>query len=180
VRAAIAAELAGLGQRMLEMSVAYVQARKHFGVPVGSFQDVGHLCAQMLLYTESARSAAYYAAWAADADADRLPEGAALAAATAADAGREVAASAIQSHGGIGFSWESDVHWFYKRAQLDAALLGGAARHRQALTRLVAARQTESPVMDPRSSRRSGWTDIHGRQFRPAALIAVSPEEHHP
>jgi alkylation response protein AidB-like acyl-CoA dehydrogenase len=98
----------------------------------------------MLLDTESARSAAYFAAWAADADLDRLPEAAALAAATAADGGRDVTAAAIQAHGGIGFTWEADVHWFYKRAQLDAALLGGAARHRAALARLGVARVRDS------------------------------------
>jgi alkylation response protein AidB-like acyl-CoA dehydrogenase len=122
------------------MTVEYVKDRKQFGVPVGSFQAVSHRCAQMLLQTESARSAAYFAAWAADADPERLPEGAALAAAAAADGGREVTASAIQAHGGIGFTWEADVHWLYKRAQLDTALLGGAGRHRAALARLGAAR----------------------------------------
>src|SRR5438105_3112935 len=77
---------------------------------------------------------------AADADPDRLPEGAALAAAAAAEAGREVTASAIQAHGGIGFTWEADVHWLYKRAQMDAALLGGEHRHRAALARQAASR----------------------------------------
>ncbi len=140
VRAAIAAELVGVCQRALDMTLEYVKDRKQFGVPVGSFQAVSHRCAQMLLQTESTRSAAYFAAWAADADPERLPEAGALAAACAADAGREVAASAIQAHGGIGFTWEADVHWLYKRAQLDAALLGGSRRHRAALARMGAAR----------------------------------------
>ena len=140
VRAAIAAEVVGVCQRALEMTLEYVKDRKQFGVPVGSFQAVSHRCAQMLLHTESARSTAYFAAWAADADPERLAEAAALAAAAAADGGREVTASAIQAHGGIGFTWEADVHWLYKRAQLDAALLGGARRHRAALARLGAAR----------------------------------------
>ena len=108
------------------MTLAYVKDRKQFGVPVGSFQAVAHRCAQMLLSTECARSTAYFAAWAADADPERLPEAAALAGAAAADGGREVTASAIQAHGGIGFTWEADVHWLYKRAQLDTVLLGGA------------------------------------------------------
>jgi alkylation response protein AidB-like acyl-CoA dehydrogenase len=94
----------------------------------------------MLLGTETVRSTALFAAWAADADPERAPEGAALAAAAAAEHGREVTASAIQAHGGIGFTWEADVHWLYKRAQLDSALLGGARRHRAALARLAAAR----------------------------------------
>jgi alkylation response protein AidB-like acyl-CoA dehydrogenase len=140
VRTAIAAEVIGVSQRALEMTLEYVKDRKQFGVAVGSFQAVGHRCAQMLLGTESTRSAAYFAAWAADADPDRLPEAAALAAAAAADNGREVTASAIQAHGGIGFTWEADVHWLYKRAQLDSALLGGSKRHRAALARLGAAR----------------------------------------
>jgi alkylation response protein AidB-like acyl-CoA dehydrogenase len=140
VRAALAAEVVGLCQRALEMTVAYVKERKQFGVPVGAFQAVSHRCAQMLLDTESARSTALFAAWAADADPERLPEAAALASAAAADAGRNVAGSAIQLHGGIGFTWEADVHWLYKRAQLDAALLGGARRHRAKLAALAAAR----------------------------------------
>jgi alkylation response protein AidB-like acyl-CoA dehydrogenase len=138
--AGISAEVVGVCQRALEMTLEYVKDRKQFGVPVGSFQAVAHRCAQMLLHTESARSTAYFAAWAAEADPERLGEGAALAAAAAADGGREVAASAIQAHGGIGFTWEADVHWLYKRAQLDTALLGGAGRHRAALARAAAAR----------------------------------------
>jgi alkylation response protein AidB-like acyl-CoA dehydrogenase len=143
VRVALAAEVVGVCQRALDMTLAYVKERKQFGVPVGSFQAVAHRCAQMLLHTESVRSTAYYAAWAAGADPDLLPEAAALAAAAASDGGREVTASAIQAHGGIGFTWEADVHWLYKRAQLDAALLGGAKRHRAALARYAAAKLTQ-------------------------------------
>ena len=94
----------------------------------------------MLLDTERARSLAAFAAWAADADPERLPEAAAMAKAAASDAGREVTAGAIQAHGGIGFTWEADVHWLYKRAQVDAALLGGAKHHRARLAALVARR----------------------------------------
>ena len=136
IYAAIAAEVVGLGQRALDMTLEYVKDRKQFGVPVGSFQAVGHRCAEMLRYVEASRSTAYFAAWAVDADPERLPEAAALAAAAAADGGREVTASAIQAHGGIGFTWEADVHWMYKRAQLDAQLLGGGRRHRAALARI--------------------------------------------
>jgi alkylation response protein AidB-like acyl-CoA dehydrogenase len=142
VRLAIAAEALGVCQRALDMTLEYVKDRKQFGVPVGSFQAVGHRCAQMLMSTETLRSAAYYGAWAADAEPDRLPEAAALAAAAAADGGREVTASAIQAHGGIGFTWEADVHWLFKRAQLDSLLLGGSKRHRAALARLAAQRVT--------------------------------------
>ena len=144
VRIAIAAELVGVCQRALDMTLAYVKDRKQFGVPVGSFQAVSHRCAQMLLLTESARSAAYFAAWAAGADPERLPEAAALAAAAAGTAAKEVTASAIQAHGGIGFTWEADVHWLYKRAQLDTALLGATSTHHATLARIGAARVTSS------------------------------------
>jgi alkylation response protein AidB-like acyl-CoA dehydrogenase len=133
IRAAVSAEVVGVCQRALDMTLAYVKERKQFGVPVGSFQAVSHRCAEMLLHTEGARSTAYYAAWAADADPRLLPEAAALAGAAASEGGQSVTAGAIQMHGGIGFTWEADVHWLYKRAQLDAALLGGAQRHRAAL-----------------------------------------------
>ncbi len=139
-RTGVAAEVVGVCQRSLDMTLEYVKDRKQFGVPVGSFQAVAHRCAQMLLHTESARSTAYFAAWAADAEPRRLAEGAALAGAAAAIAGREVSASAIQAHGGIGFTWEADVHWLYKRAEVDRALLGGPGRHLAALARVAAER----------------------------------------
>ena len=135
---AVAAELVGVCERALEMTVAYVKDRKQFGTPVGAYQAVSHRCAQMLLDTEGARAAVSFAAWAADADPERLPEAAAMAKAAASDAGREVTAAAIQLHGGIGFTWEADVHWLFKRAQLDAALLGGASTQRARLAQLVA------------------------------------------
>jgi alkylation response protein AidB-like acyl-CoA dehydrogenase len=137
---AISSELVGVCDRALEMTVAYVKERKQFGVPVGSFQAVSHRCAQMLLETEKARSTAANAAWAADADSGALAEAAAMAKAAASDAGLEVTASAIQAHGGIGFTWEADVHWLYKRAHMDAALLGGAKHQRARLAAILADR----------------------------------------
>jgi alkylation response protein AidB-like acyl-CoA dehydrogenase len=136
----VSSELVGVCERALDMTVAYVKDRKQFGVPVGAYQAVSHRCAQMLLETEKARSTAAFAAWTADADPERLAEAAAMAKAAASDAGREVTASAIQAHGGIGFTWEADVHWLYKRAQLDAALLGGAKRHRAQIAAILADR----------------------------------------
>ena len=137
---AVSSELVGVCDRALKMTVAYVKERRQFGVPVGSYQAVSHRCAQMLLETEQARSTTAYAAWTADADPERLAEAAAMAKAAASDAGREVTASAIQAHGGIGFTWEADVHWLYKRAQLDAALLGGAKHNRARLAGVLAER----------------------------------------
>jgi alkylation response protein AidB-like acyl-CoA dehydrogenase len=94
----------------------------------------------MLLDTEKARSTTAFAAWSADSNPEGLAEAAAMAKAAASDAGREVTTSAIQMHGGIGFTWEADVHWLYKRAQLDSALLGGASRHRARLASILADR----------------------------------------
>ncbi len=137
---AIAAELTGVCQRALDDTVAYVSEREQFGRRIGSFQAVAHRCADMLLATEGARSAAYGGAWAADADPAGLPFAAAVAKSVASAAGLEVTASAIQAHGGVGFTWEADLHWLYKRAQLDAQLLGGAGAHRAELARLLPAR----------------------------------------
>ena len=143
---AVSSELVGVSERTLDMTVAYVKERKQYGVPVGSFQAVSHRCAQMLLDTEKARSMTAFGAWAADSDPERLAEAAAMAKASASDAGREVTASAIQAHGGIGFTWEADVHWLYKRAQLDAALLGGAKYHRARLAGILAGRASALAV----------------------------------
>jgi alkylation response protein AidB-like acyl-CoA dehydrogenase len=133
----LSAELVGICRRVLDMTLEYVKERRQFGRPVGSFQAVQHRCARMLLDTESARASTYFAAWAADADRSRLPEAASLAKSSASKAGVEVTGSAIQAHGGIGFTWEADVHWFYKRAQLDAAMLGGPAFHNQRLAGML-------------------------------------------
>jgi alkylation response protein AidB-like acyl-CoA dehydrogenase len=137
---AVSSELVGVCDRAVKMTVEYVKERRQFGVPVGSYQAVSHRCAQMLLETEMARATTASAAWSADADPASLPEAAALAKAAASSAGREVTASAIQAHGGIGFTWEADVHWLFKRAQIDAALLGGAKRQRAHLAQVLADR----------------------------------------
>jgi alkylation response protein AidB-like acyl-CoA dehydrogenase len=140
----VSSELVGVCDRALGMTVEYVKDRKQFGVPVGAYQAVSHRCAQMLLETEKARSTAAFAAWTADADPESLAEAAAMAKSCASIAGVEVTASAIQAHGGIGFTWEADIHWLYKRAQIDAALLGGAKRHRARLAGILADRVAAS------------------------------------
>jgi alkylation response protein AidB-like acyl-CoA dehydrogenase len=143
---AVSSELVGICDRALEMTVSYVKERKQFGVPVGAYQAVSHRCAQMLLETEKARSTAAFAAWTAEADPENLAEAAAMAKAAASDAGREVTSSAIQAHGGIGFTWEADVHWLFKRAQIDSVLLGGAGRHRARLASILAERASASTL----------------------------------
>jgi alkylation response protein AidB-like acyl-CoA dehydrogenase len=141
---AIAAELVGVCDRALGMTVEYVKDRKQFGTPVGAYQAVSHRCAQMLLETEMARSSTAFAAWCADADPSRLDEASAAARAAACDAGRSVTASAIQMHGGIGFTWEADVHWLYKRAQVDATWLYDAHWHRARLAAEVSERLAQA------------------------------------
>ncbi|MCX6393992.1 MAG: acyl-CoA/acyl-ACP dehydrogenase [Solirubrobacterales bacterium] len=137
---AMSAELTGVASRATELAVAYVKDRKQFGTPVGAYQAVAHMCAGMLLGTESSRSASYHAAWAADADESKLSEAAAVAHIASVEGARDVTSACIQAHGGIGFTWEADPHWFYKRAQLDAQLLGGTSESRARLADSIADR----------------------------------------
>jgi alkylation response protein AidB-like acyl-CoA dehydrogenase len=137
---AYAAELLGIGAAALDLAVAYAKDREQFGRPIGSFQAVKHRCADMLVDVEGMRSVVYYAAWCLAAD-DRDRSVAASSAKTwCSDAARRVTASCLQVHGGIGFTWESDVHLFLKRAQLDAVSFGDAVFHRARLGRLLRAR----------------------------------------
>src|SRR6478735_2164799 len=128
---ALAAELTGVCQRTLEMAVEYAKERQQFGRPIGAYQAVSHRCAQMLMETENSRSATLYAAGTADDEPESLPLAASMAKAYASDAGPRVADAAIQVHGGIGFTWEHDLHFFLKRAAGDAALFGDAKWHRE-------------------------------------------------
>lgn len=134
---AACAELVGGMQWVLGTALEYVKSRKQFGKPIGAYQAVQHLMADILLHLESARSATYYAAWAVaegDAEADRLVS---IAKAYCSDAGREVGNSGIQVHGGIGFTWEHDLQLYYKRAKALEILFGDATYHRERIARLV-------------------------------------------
>lgn len=130
---ALAAEQLGGLQRCLEMSVDYARARAQFGRAIGSFQAVKHMCADMHVAMELARSAVRYAAWAADEQPDELPLAAGLARAYCSEAFFRVAADTIQVHGGIGFTWEHDAHLYYRRAKSSELLLGGPALVREQL-----------------------------------------------
>jgi alkylation response protein AidB-like acyl-CoA dehydrogenase len=144
--AAVAAELTGICQRAMEMAVEYARDRKQFGRPIGSYQAVSHRCAQMLLETEGARSASYYAAWCGDAEPETLPLASCMAKAYASDAGWRVCTSALQVHGGIGFTWEHDLHFFLKRAKVDGMLYGSARDHRDTVAELSAPREPAASV----------------------------------
>jgi alkylation response protein AidB-like acyl-CoA dehydrogenase len=135
--AMLANEEAGGAQHVLDMSVEYAKVRVQFGRPIGSFQAVKHMCADMLLEVESAKSAAYYAAWAATDDNDELPVAASLAKAYCSDAFFHAAAANIQIHGGIGFTWEHDAHLYFKRAKSSEILLGDATYHRELLAQRI-------------------------------------------
>ena len=119
------------------MSVEYAKIREQFGRPIGSFQAIKHKCADMLLEVESARSAAYYAGWAAAEDSDELPVVASLAKSYCSEAYFHVAASNIQVHGGIGFTWEHDAHLYYRRAKSAEVMLGTPASHREVVAGLL-------------------------------------------
>jgi alkylation response protein AidB-like acyl-CoA dehydrogenase len=147
---ALAAELAGVAQRTLEMAVDYAKERKQFNRPIGAYQAVSHRCAQMLLETEGARSAAYYAAWAADNEPETAPLAASMAKAYASDAGTRVTNASLQVHGGIGFTWEHDLHLYLKRASSAAVMFGDARWHREQVARLVID-GAGTPVAEPKA-----------------------------
>ncbi len=145
--AVTAAEMLGGADRVLEMTVAYAKDRVQFGRPIGSFQAVKHRCADMLVDVEGMRSTAYYAAWAVGTGATASGSGVvepSVAASTAkawcSDAARRVMASGLQVHGGVGFTWEHDLHLFIKRSQLDQVSLGDAAFHRDRIAGLLRSR----------------------------------------
>jgi len=122
---------------VLSMTVEYAKDRVQFGKPIGSFQAVKHMLADALVDVEGMRSTVYYAAWCAAAgDRDRSLS-ASMAKAWCSDASRRVMATGLQVHGGIGFTWEHDLHLFLKRSQLDQVALGDASHHRERLARIL-------------------------------------------
>jgi alkylation response protein AidB-like acyl-CoA dehydrogenase len=133
----VCAELVGIAQRVLEITVEYARTRQQFSRPIGAFQAVQHQCADMLVWTESARSAAYYAAWALSTGAPDAGRAVAVAKAYASDATCAVCHRGVQVHGGIGFTWEHDLHLYLKRARSGAALFGDATFQREQIARLT-------------------------------------------
>jgi alkylation response protein AidB-like acyl-CoA dehydrogenase len=131
--AMLAAEQVGGAQRVLDNAVDYAKNRVQFGRPIGSFQAIKHKCANMLLEVESAKSAAYYAAYCAQELSDDLPVAASLAKSYCSDAYFHCAAENIQIHGGIGFTWEHHAHLYFKRAKSSELFLGDPAYHRELL-----------------------------------------------
>jgi alkylation response protein AidB-like acyl-CoA dehydrogenase len=147
---AAAADLLGSASRVLEMSVAYAKDRHQFGKPIGSFQAVKHRLADALVDVEAMRSAVYYAAWSIAAD-----PGASSATSLAASSGKawcsdaagRVMATGLQVHGGIGFTWEHDLHLFVKRSRLDQTSWGDATYHRERVASFLSGWATTDPSL---------------------------------
>jgi alkylation response protein AidB-like acyl-CoA dehydrogenase len=132
-----AAESVGVAQRAMDMAVEYAKERKQFDRPIGTYQAVSHACAQMMLEVEGARSAVYWAAWALDHEPETAPLAVACAKAYAGDAGRRVPRAALQVHGGIGFTWEHDLHFFLKRGEANAHAYGDGVAYREQVAALT-------------------------------------------
>jgi alkylation response protein AidB-like acyl-CoA dehydrogenase len=135
--AGLAAELAGVTQRVLEMAVDYAKLREQFGVPIGSFQAVKHLCAEIFCTAESATAVARHAARVASDEPASLGLAASLAKAYASQACAEAAEKNIQIHGGIGYTWEHPAHLYLRKAKAGEMLFGDSARHRRNLSGLL-------------------------------------------
>jgi alkylation response protein AidB-like acyl-CoA dehydrogenase len=134
---ALAAELTGIAQRAMEMAIEYAKERQQFDRPIGAYQAVSHRCAGMLYEVEEARSLTYYAAWCADDEPESLALAGSMAKARASDAAWRVTNDALQVLGGIGFTWEHDLHFLLKRAKVGAELYGDPRQHRERVASLV-------------------------------------------
>ena len=134
---AVCAESVGAMQWALEAAVEYAKTRQQFGKPIGSYQAVQNQCADMLLYTESARATTLFAAWALTAGQAEAGKAVSVAKACCSDMGHEVCNRGVQVHGGIGFTWEHDLHLYLKRVALGEALFGDASYHREQIARLI-------------------------------------------
>jgi alkylation response protein AidB-like acyl-CoA dehydrogenase len=134
---ALCAEMCGGAQKVLDMTVEYAKIRQAFGRPIGSYQGVKHRAADMLVDVENSKSITYYAAWALDENSSEAPLAVSMAKAYVSDAFRRVAAAGIQLHGGIGFTWEHDLHLYFKRAKGSEFTFGDATHHRERVAQLV-------------------------------------------
>jgi alkylation response protein AidB-like acyl-CoA dehydrogenase len=133
-----AAEMLGAARRCLDMAVDYAKVREQFGQPIGSFQAIRHKCAEMLMDVENSHAAVYYASWSLENGTEDGPLAASVAKAYVSEASRKVCGDAIQVHGGIGFTWEYDLHLYFKRAKALEPMYGDADYHRELIVRRVA------------------------------------------
>src|SRR5215510_5220251 len=135
--AGLCAEMIGTGQKALDMAVAYAKERVQFGKPIGSFQAVKHKCVDMMVQVENARSLTYYAAWTVDENTPEARQAVPMAKAYCSDMCKTVTSEAIQVHGGIGFTWEHDMHLFYRRGLASEAAFGSAPVHREVVAQTL-------------------------------------------
>lgn len=135
--AGLSAEMVGTGQKALDMAVSYAKERVQFGKPIGSFQAVKHKCVDMMVQVENARSLTYYAAWTVDENTEEARQAVPMAKAYCSDMCKTVSSEAIQVHGGIGFTWEHDMHLFYRRGLASEAAFGSAPTHREVVARTL-------------------------------------------
>ncbi|MET7773988.1 acyl-CoA dehydrogenase family protein [Nocardia sp. NPDC005366] len=147
---ALACDSLGLSEAMLDATVDYVRVREQFGRPVGSFQAVKHACADMLVQVTVARRLVAAAVRAHVADAPDASAAASMAKAFTGAAGVEVAGKAMQLHGGIGYTWESGIHQYLKRATLNRSLFGSPAEHRKVLARRYIPASERKTTTSPR------------------------------
>jgi acyl-CoA dehydrogenase len=144
----LAFEQVGCAQAALEMACDYARERYAFGRPIGSFQAIKHKLADIYIAIELARSNAYYGAWALHTDAAELPIAASVARISACDAGWLASKENIQTHGGMGFTWQMDCQFYYRRAKLHALSLGGAREWKQRLIGELRTRNTTALPTD--------------------------------
>ena len=133
--AALSAEMVGTAQKALDLSVEYAKTRVQFGKPIGSFQAVKHKCVDMMVAVENARSLTYFACWTVDTRSPEAATAVPMAKAYASDMAKNVTSEAIQVHGGIGFTWEHDMHLYHRRALAGEANLGNAPVHREVVAK---------------------------------------------
>lgn len=134
---ALCAEMTGGMQWTLDTTVEYAKTRLQFDRPIGIYQAVQHKCAEMVLYTESARSSVYYAAWALSENDPSAKLAVSMAKAYCSDSARETGNRGIQLHGGIGFTWEHNLHLYYKRAKSSEVMFGDAIYHRELIAKEI-------------------------------------------
>lgn len=140
ISVAVAAESVGIAQRATDLSVGYARERQQFGHPIGAYQAVAHRCADMYLRVAGSRSAVHYAAWALDERAEDRRRAASVAKAYACESARDVTLSAVQVHGGVGFTWEYVLHLYLKRAMANAYAFGQPSWHRKVVADAIGLR----------------------------------------
>jgi alkylation response protein AidB-like acyl-CoA dehydrogenase len=131
------AEATGVAERTLEMATAYAKERVAFGHPIGSYQAIQHKLVDMLIEVENARSLVYYAAWALDDGNAEAPQAVAMAKAYSTDTAWNATTNAIQVYGGLGYTWECDLHLYHRRALQLHTTNGTPAEHREEIARLI-------------------------------------------